>query len=512
LKVNESLPDSIASEWSLWLNDLPSRVQNAIESGWKAKSIQKTINTLFKKIFSLDQAPPNLNNALQLPCLSWNKDEETEVIKFKTKDNIYWLDKPYLADVKVKSALLKHGINLFIRELDEGTNASEWMGMQRLSDRISVNDKHINEDHKKTEGLQERFSERRKYLAKLPAINKQLPEVELKVVDQLELELLDQKRLITSTAVLWWHGHDTSVYFIDSDHLWRGGALAIANAVTNKKYASDIELFLKADNEKELLDRLRDMGVPESSLAEMEISRLPTEDISSSPVNDVEDEPTVPSDHPDIIPTTEDGPVVESPEFVPPRTTTTHHPSNDDWKKAQEWVRSRLKFLFDPLGWDISKGEERMTVVEPDSGYSEIRATDVVLRGNGKVIHVEVKFTKSGTVFWSKGEVNQARDNIGHYFMLIVAPSGEANEPYKLSWLFNPLEDLKPFLFKSQKGVWPSRQTKQISIDQNDPWHIPIPPRELNFSFELKVSPDDFELGSVKDILEQIILRDEKSS
>lgn len=172
-------------------------------------------------------------------------------------------------------------------------------------------------------------------------------------------------------------------------------------------------------------------------------------------------------------------------------------------KEAENWMRNQLRDLLGQKGWEVSCGEERETVTETDSGYSEVRSTDIVLRKNGKAFHVEVKYTESGTLFWSKGEVNQARERPHQYFMAILTPSKDDELPYKVYWLWEPLEELKHIVIEQKTGVWP-RQKKNIPIDTSNPWEIPALPRELNFSFELRVNLDDFLPGKAKDILEHI--------
>lgn len=103
--------------------------------------------------------------------------------------------------------------------------------------------------------------------------------------------------------------------------------------------------------------------------------------------------------------------------------------------EAQEWLRSRLAEILNPLEWTTSA-----TVVKDE----ERRESDIVLTHPVKgEFHIEVKRRNGVEIFWSRLEVEKAELHKDRYAMAILIPQNDgADAPYRVHWISSPLDAL----------------------------------------------------------------------
>jgi hypothetical protein len=148
-------------------------------------------------------------------------------------------------------------------------------------------------------------------------------------------------------------------------------------------------------------------------------------------------------------------------------------------REAQEWMRDELRQRLGSEGWRIS---------DAPTHDEELRETDIELHHDQfGTFHVEVKHSETDRVFWSENEVEKAKENTGHYFMVILTRDKEKH--FEEYWVDDPLQDLKDL---PRTGVWEWRGREDgISLERADAtWSIPAPKPErpaAGFSFKLEI-------------------------
>ena len=272
--------------------------------------------------------------------------------------------------------------------------------------------------------------------------------------------------------------------------------------------------------QKELPDKLRDLGVTGDAVREIEKEMQFEPKKEAPPVQDeleemreAEDQEIEPDPHinrhrvsqPAGPPTQQLGDMDPSPNNqAPKKGRAPARPLRPETRQAayeaQEWLRTQLQEYLKGQGWQV---KTEVPCHLPDGGSSR---TDIVLtHSTGKEIYIEVKHMQEGRVYWSWNQVRMAKEHQGHYWLVVLTPSNaQLPYPYKITWFFEPLAQLKKF---KRSGRW---RADELNLDANAQWEPPQRSGKHEFRFsgfiihlenshDAGVQGDDF--GCLKQVL-----------
>lgn len=316
LKVRETLPLESEPQWSNWLNNLPGHV---ISFPDKEKAL-KSVKELWEKVLSFKDSS-RLMDIDKIPCIVWRNENET--LEFKPKSKVYWVDEGYLNERATRHALLEKGYSLFILELQEGEHINKLFNVGRLSEKIAVEHYSEGKSEDWSTSAKESYQERHKALKtvskgiKLPNSDSLL----IEVVKNLKLKVSrkDGQEIANDISRPFWIKEDKT-FAIDEENMWEGFGLALVDSSSQRGIASLFENILKAKSWDEVLRRLREAGVPENSVHELEQSIDPgIPDQTDGTVKGKLDDPSV-----------SPKPVIPSLSSHPKDGKTIHPPGKDD--------------------------------------------------------------------------------------------------------------------------------------------------------------------------------------
>lgn len=517
LEVRETLPGPTDRQWIEWLNKLP-------EIASRKKDITTTARELYEKVFGSSQKSSELAEVKLVPCLVWsttaryatgpNARAEGQRLDFRDRDLVYWLDAPYLENRSVKEALLKKGVSIFLLELKAGEKAKDWLGLKPLSEAVKVEPQYQQENADTTFHLMERYRQRyqaiqvlaRQRQTKVPPA----PEaISFQAVHQLSIQVAYQDTPIGISRISWWEAKD-SCFLVDVEKPYLGAGGVIADTTGGKIAGDVIENLLKAEDNEEVLERLRQHGVAESELHALHVSVEPKAQESSPPgetsaqsqssgtTDGEQPKPIHTSTQADGGSSSRTATPTDQKRFASSESSSTkksdgvgsggwsNQEAQEEGRRAEKWLREQLKKLLTATEWNVSLGPEK---------DDENRETDIVLRKGKGEVHIEAKHMKSDPrLYWSEREVSKAKEHHGRYIMAFLSPSGEENS-YKVAWLWDPLTDLRECWEKrTVGGVWiwgEGRKPVDPHELNEEPWQVPNPRANQeanNFSFEIRLN------------------------
>ena len=266
---------------------------------------------------------------------------------------------------------------------------------------------------------------------------------------------------------------------------------------TRKGLSNLFENLLRARDGDEVLQRLRDLGVPEAEIEDLESDfheavavnteefqdqktteeETPTEDINDSVNQGVAQEPESVSER------SASGPAdPEESERQRDGKTPSGKVSQIRRKKGEDaefWIRSAISDLLSVSDWVVSSRSERDHLN---------RESDIVLsHPNFGKYHIEVKHVEAGEIFWSEREVSKAEDHEDKYWMVVLRPGYAAGNGNNIIWFWNPLEDFKE-LPRHGRWFWKT-ETDDPKIEILG-WDVPTPRKRQDatyFTFVIKV-------------------------
>ncbi len=508
LKVRETLPREDEKDWGEWLEKLPDHVASFPDKEKALKSVKK----LWGKVLTFEDTS-RLMSIDKIPCIVWLN--ENEILEFKSKSEVYWVDKGYLNERSTRHALLKNGYSLFILELQEGEHINKLFNVGRLSEKIAV--EHYSEE--KNEYLsttaKECYQERYKALKAIQS-NIKLPNPDsllIDVVKNLKLKVSGKvgKEIANDISRPFWIKEDKA-FVIDEENMWEGFGLALTDSSSSPGISSLFENIMKEKNREGVLRRLREAGVPENTVHELEQSiTLGIPEQTDGIVKDKLDEssaspelvrmpslPSHPKDGKTIHPAGKDGDMQPHTEKVEPGVTRQPQGSTqvrkDKGKAAEYWFRNELKDLLGSHGWHISEGPKREDNLE----------SDIVLTHDQKgTYHIEVKLAEANALYWSIKEVEKARKNPKRYWMVIIRPTEEGQTGYRSILIEDPIETLK-HIERSGTWLW---QGRDDNVPVNEGWDPPEPKpmkEANNFSFRIIINDDCFNRNKFPDAFDFI--------
>lgn len=497
LGVRETLPLSGEMIWKEWIEKLPNAAQRTMEQGVAIRATRM----LYRSFFDIhDEKPEWFDEISDIPCLKWDQEGKYEQLAFHGSSDIYWLDEPYLAEPNTRIELLRR-FNIFILEQDQGEKAADWYEIEPLSTIVHVEPHFYTKDEEITNIIQKRYDERYNSLKVVSGLANLPNPANLKIlaVDNLRLRIIKEEQIISAPRVRSWK--ENGLILIDRTRKWEALGLALVQKQTRKDLSNTFENLLRAKDGAEVLQRLRDLGVPETAIEDLESDFHGTFisdiiELNERMATEAEVQTETQDDSANIDTRQESESVQKSsisnesiPEPRERRARATVHSDivsqsrRKKGEKAENWVRSRISDLLSISDWSVSSQSERDHLN---------RESDVVLSHPtfGKY-HIEVKHVEADEIFWSEREVSKAKDHKDKYWMVVVQP-GYAENDKNIIWFWNPLEDFRNL---PRRGKWFWR------IETDDPeititgWDVPIPRKKegaTNFSFVIKVGNDFF--------------------
>lgn len=498
LGVRETLPFATETIWKEWFERLPNAAQRTADHGIAIKATRM----LYRSFFEIhDEKPEWFDEITYIPCLRWDMEEQNEQLGFDTCYNIYWLDESYLAEPNTRIELLQR-FNIFILEQEQGKKAAHWYEIKPLSTIVHVKPHFYTEDQDTTHIIKERYDERFNSLRVASGLaNLPKPEnLKILAVDNLRLRIIKEEQIISAPRVRCWKEDD--LILLDRSRKWEALGLALTYKQTRKNLSNLFENLLRARDGNEVLQRLRDLGVPEAAIDDLGSDfqeavavnteesksqktteeKTSIEDIDGSGSQDADQESKSEPEQSGFS-AADNGESERQREGKTPsrKISQSRHQKGED---AENFVRSAISDLLSVSEWVVSSQSERDHLN---------RESDIVLsHPNFGKYHIEVKHVEAGEIFWSEREVSKAKDHKGKYWMIVVRP-GYAEKDRNIIWLWEPLEDL---LNLPRSGRWFWRSETDDPEAEISGWDVPSPRRKqdaTHFTFVIKVSNEFFD-------------------
>jgi len=490
LGVRETLPLSGELIWKEWIEKLPDAAQRTIDQGVAIRATRM----LYRSFFELhDEKPAWFKEVYDIPCLKWDKEGKSELLAFNNASDIFWLDEPFLAEPNTRIELLRR-FNIFILEQEQGKKAAEWYDIKPLSTIVNVEPHFYNKDYDTTNIIQQRYDERYNSLKVVSGLaNLPKPEnLKILAVDNLRLRIIKEEQIISAPKVRSWK--ENGLILLDRGRKWEALGLALVQKQTRKGLSNLFENLLRARDGDEVLQRLRDLGVPEAAIEDLESDFQGAVVTGTNELNDrtgteefVQTEDRSDIDAHEESESTQESlisdEVTSEPDEKKTSVTTPGSAVSQSRRKkgedAEKWMRSRISDLLSISDWAVSSQSERDHLK---------RESDIVLSHPtlGKY-HIEVKHVEAGEIFWSELEVSKAIDHREKYWMVVVRP-GYAGKDQNIIWFWDPLEDLQNL---SRRGRWFWRTETDDPRITITGWDVPAPRKRedaTHFTFVIKVS------------------------
>ena len=542
LGVMDRLPDDV-EKWHEWMRKLAEKGDNLSEEApsnwqgggklWKAARslyggyLQREISGLFP-------------DEVKIPCVYLKNRQRT--LHFSPPSEVHWIDEPHLTDSALQTKLLKREYELFIFRLKKGGNP-ERLGVQKLSSAIKCHPDYQLSDDSETNTLRQRYAARRVALEKVMEIK--FPEVvDIKAVTNLSLKLSENGQDLPSCPVLSWREAKTdSVLVKIGKKKWRALAHALAHRLENEKFTQHkdtFETYLSEDDEDEVFELLRQNGVPEEALEEVENSfqqSMQNEQSEEETESGSKDLPLEYNHTPTAAPSVSDSVHQSSEDGEDTEKQTTSH---DGYEAGQSTSRNGSETTQNK---DKSKLGTSRNVPQSDSGNGQSRAgrqrlngetrpgyprpesgseaqqwlgtrlhgqwpdvdpdprdkigRDFTLSVGGRKVHIEAKHVENrpGAIHWSDRQYELAEEtnrNEDAYFIAVLSPDRDGENEYSIHWIWDPLEHMKDMdrnVTWSGKSEPEQLQTGDWNVDALKPSSVP----SKNFSIEVKLTNDVFD-------------------
>lgn len=510
--VNDSLP-SDGWAWTEWMERLgdAARIPDVDKS-----LLLEAANTLYRKFFALKLESRFGWPRLRVPCLVGG--ETADHLKFMWAREARWVDDPIFDTTDVRRELLGHGYPLFILSMSQAEAADQILGVKRLSESVSLLPISSGIDEEGTRHVID------VYRSRLPALRAFVPESQrLPLREDLRIEATaDLSIAIRSDAGIeiaatpartFLNSYGTLLVAGGGSYL-RGLGLGLArHIVGNPKLSATFETVLSAENEQEVIERLRDQGIPENELdavgkamaeehptqqepkSESAEESLPSLQIGSEvpppPARPAKGAPALPPMQQiprSAVPTVSSaassivsairsignaGARTAGRTYSPPSSPSTRasgswlnqQAASEAGKHAEDWLYERLQAAFP---------EQQILRYQRD-GLN--RESDFVVRWQDCELHIEAKRIAAlpGLIYWTELEFAKAADLGDRYCIAVLLQSGQG---YDLSWSFEPTEDFQ-HAERYVEWIWDGRSGEPL---QPCSWAIPdqkplAPPR-----------------------------------
>ncbi|UGA43038.1 hypothetical protein HU230_0032925 [Bradyrhizobium quebecense] len=516
------IKDSLPKDGSAWI-DWMQRLADASRHAPADKSILfEVAKTLYRRLFNAAIDDIYAFPGLRVPCFAGGEDQEH--LAFVRAHEAKWLDQAIFEAPDIRHALLAHGYRIFILFLNQADEADKLLGIGRLSDAVSLTPVSggIDEEGTAVSGAL--------YLSRIRALRAVVPEsqrallkeeLRIEATSRLSISMLsgDGREIAAAEVRAFRNRHSTLMIAGDGAYC-RALGLGLAHYVIgNPRHTAIFENILSAADEEEVIERLRDQGVPAQELeavhAEMSKeragSKFASSDISTHDEAKVSEtgmpattQPAVTRSHPapgnPIAPGA--SPTISSTAGRWERTRaqigTTGQPAvhvqrlgTQPWtsrgdgrgdpaaaseagRHAEDWLYAKLTAAFP--GRPIARNERDVLN----------RESDFVIRLDGRAIHIEVKRLGSmpGLIYWSDLEFAKC-GAIGDEYCLAVLLPLQLQDDYEVAWIWRPAVELAN-AERFVDWIWEGRRSDQLPDGDWQPTSPPsMPPRSFTYRVAL---------------------------
>ncbi|MDA9492370.1 hypothetical protein [Bradyrhizobium sp. CCBAU 11361] len=519
--VKSSLPKD-GYIWNGWMQRLADASRQATAD--KA-TLLDVARTLYRRLFNtvIDDFYPL--PGLRVPCFVGGDNHEH--LAFAPAHEVKWLDQTIFEAPEIRRALLAHGYRLFILFLNQADEADNILGMGRLSESISLQPVSAGIDEEGT-GIAGGL-----YISRLRALRAVIPEAQRKsLTDELRIEatsrlLISMKagdgREIAAPEVRAFRNRHGTLMVTGDGAYHRALGFGLAHyLVGTPRHTAIFENLLSAADEEEVIERLRDQGVPAQELdavhAEMSKEKGKQVPASDSDSTDGEAKESSKSSAPSSLKQTpaspqssgshaitESGPSaaatnssvigrssqartsltlgLRAPARESNSTETVTTGGGGNWdpvaiaaagQHAEDWLFAKLTEAFP--GWLIGRNERD----------ASRRESDFVIRFDERQVHIEVKrlSTVPGHIYWSDLEFEKCGLLADDYCFALLLPSGD---DYKVAWIWRPAIELAS-AERYIEWIWDQRRSDQLP---DGTWQMrpppPAPPR--SFKYRIGLTP-----------------------
>ena len=550
LGVMDSLP-SAAEKWHEWMRRLAEKGDNLSEEApadWKdrgAGDIWRASRSLYGEYLKREISD-SFPDDIKIPCVCLENGRRTLHFSLPHPHEVYWIDEPHLADSTLEKELLEQGYKLFIFRLKDGDKSGA-LGVRKLSDAIECQPRFDDFNHTESEELlSQRYEKRRIALEKVKKIK--LPEaVDIKAVTNLSLELSANEQALGHCSVLSWKEEGTNLILVNIESekkKWRALADALARRLHDDeeyaKHTNDFEVYLADDEDKSVLERVRNAGVPEEALEEVENSfqqSMPNEQSEEETESESKDFPLEYNHTPPAAPSASDLAHQSSEDAEDTEQQTTNYAGYEARQPTSinggEITKNTDKSELEASpnvprpnsGSDQSRadrqqlnGETRFDNLRPESGLEAERwleerlreqwsnevekvhvGRDFTLSVGGRRVHIEAKHVENppGAIHWSGKQYERAeetshkKEDAYLYFIAVLSPDRDSENEYSVHWIWDPLERMKDM----DRNVTWSGESEPKQLQTGD-WNVDdLKPRSVpskNFSIKVKLTDDVF--------------------
>jgi hypothetical protein len=463
--------------WAKWLNKLADLDPAATDQRDSRDMIQ-----LVYRAFLRNASGNFESQRIWAVCREQGQSEEWELIEPSHRSKVFYIDRPDLDELPLP------GIQIFPLRLGGFTRkAKELLGIEPLSEQITFKVAAATGFQSDT-GISCRPRDRLTLLSVACAgpdsdeslresLHEAFSRLEVRLTDALPVNTTIRENPLGDAPILLPFLHEPAKerLWLSRDYAMEGsaplerawsqvaGALLLMPDVPEslKGRRSLLTNLLRMEQEKDIEDILRNEGLTFDDIRQF-----------FPPAPPAPPAPPQPQPQPQPRPQPQPQPPQPPPPPVPDIQNQGHG--------AQEWLRTRLEDLLNPLGWSVSA-----TAVRDEQN----RETDILLSHPSKgELHLEVKRRSTQEVFWSRQEVEKAQDHDSRYWMVVLVPmKRESKNGYQVFWLCNPLSDLAG-CDRFCRWNWSSRDEPY----DHPAWDVPQPVEAYppnRFSFRILV-PD----------------------
>jgi hypothetical protein len=263
--IKSSLPKD-GAEWIGWMQ----RLADASRQGTADKAkLLEVAKTLYRRLFSaaIDNVFPV--PGLRVPCYAGGED--CEHLMFVPTERAKWLDQAIFEAPDIRRALLARGYRIFILFLNQADKVDEMLGIGRISKSVSLIPVAAGVDEDGTASASVLYQSRLRALrAAIPERQRSLlvEGLRIEVTSQLSISMRaeDASEIVATDVRAFLNRHGTLMVAGDGAYQ-RSLGLGLAHyLVGDPRHTAVFESILSAADEDEVIERLRDQGVPAQEL------------------------------------------------------------------------------------------------------------------------------------------------------------------------------------------------------------------------------------------------------
>ncbi len=503
LGVVESLPE----DWISWLQWMMQIADIADQGSSDKNAVFVAAKMLYRMVLQRNcQDQPFASRRLRVPCFVGG--ESSGHVRFISVLTAKWLDDPIFDVPNIREQLLRHGYCLFILYLTQAGDAGEWLGLQRLSDCVSLLPSFHEIDEDGTVDAVQRYRMRLRALKALVPESRRSrlrDDLAIQATSSLSIGISSKEgKIISAGSARAFRTEHGTLLVVGGNSLFRGLGFGLAHHIVgDPRLTASFEAILAADSEDEVIERLREHSIPEQEVESVReaVARenlqqqvaVSESDSKSSFEGEEGLKARVPEDRSaargaEIVhrsvpqPTT-----ILAENAVPPPHTVgnleggSNDPSGANAKSsgtsrgaadlkavslagqhAEDWLHEKLVSAF-PL-WQLVRRER-----DPHN-----RESDFVLRRDGKTFHIEAKRVGSlpGLMYWPDLQFSKATELQERYCLAVLLQSADA---YEVSWIWEPTTRLG----KAERYIEWAWEGKRSELLQPGAWSPSTPKPQM---------------------------------